>query len=81
MSDHLERGKMSRMEVTIPDGSTRSDYRTAHHRAGDPGYKRFIPKTCYECWQQGLSAQEAWGRTPTAPDQDWSQEVTHGPGI
>ena len=67
---HLSKAEfMSRREEW--DGvTTRYDYRTAHHRAGDSGYQTLLPETCAECHRQEASAKEA-GVTVTKPDEEW----------
>ena len=58
----------SKFEV-LSDGTIYYDYRTAHARVGDASYQVWLPATCYTCWQQALSAEEA-GFSQTAPDQE-----------
>ena len=73
---HIEyqTGFMSKHEESS-GGKTRSDYRTAHHRAGDPDYQKWIPEACTACRKQELTAEEAGFPTPSRPDQ----EVRHDP--
>jgi len=59
----------SAVETTYPDGTTRYDYRTAHHRAGDPDYQKAIPETCTKCEHQRLAAEEEGDPPPTKPDE------------
>jgi len=71
MAEHEELGA-STVEMEAGDGTTRTSHRAAHSRAGDPDNKVFLPATCWTCWKQELSAQEAIGRSPTRPDEEWS---------
>jgi len=72
---HLgDEGAMSHKEYFSDAVGLREDYRTAHRRAGDTGYQTFLPETCYECWQQKLSIEEAYQVTPTEPDQEITDE-------
>ena len=70
MHDQYQTGFMSKHEARYADGTTRSDYRTAHHGAGDPGYQTWLPETCTKCWQQLEAAQQNGSPVPTAPDQE-----------
>ncbi len=60
---------MSRSEV-LEDGVTRVDYRTAHKRAGDPDYERYLPADCRACYHQAQEAEEAGWDPPKAPDAE-----------
>ncbi len=42
-------------------GVTRYNPEVAHERAGDPGYTYRIPESCFLCWAQEISEEEAFG--------------------
>ena len=62
----------SKFEV-LDNGVTYMDYKTAHTRVGDPLCTTWLPESCYKCWQQKLSAEEA-GWFPTRPDQEMTDD-------
>ena len=68
---HKTDGLQSKMEIGGPDAVVRSDYHTAHNRAGDPAYKKPLPETCFKCWEQAQRAKEAGQPPPKAPDEEW----------
>ena len=44
---------------TLEDGISRYDPKTAHTRAGDPGYEVRLPETCGACRAQELAWEAA----------------------
>ena len=61
----------SQMEMMLADGTILTDYKTAHHRAGDPSYQTLLPETCSKCRKQKAEAVEAARPEPTRPDEAW----------
>jgi len=60
----------SRMDMELVDGTSLSDYHTAHNRAGDPSYQTFLPEACVKCFRQAQIAQDAGLEVPTSPDEE-----------
>ena len=60
----------SRSEVMSSDGEVLYDYRAAHSRVDDAGYKLFLPTSCFKCRRQLDIATEAGRAPPTIPDQE-----------
>ena len=54
-------GLSSKFETTgvIEDGLTWTDPETAHTAAGDPGYTRRLPSSCWHCKTEEIAQAEA----------------------
>jgi len=59
----------SAMELRT-DGHNLYDYRTAHHRAGDPDYQTTLPETCVKCHRQAEIFETAGLDAPTKVDEE-----------
>ena len=53
---HGIRPAQSKVEV-LTDGIRRFDLETAHTRAGDQSYQKWLPGDCYACEAQALAEQ------------------------
>ena len=51
--------RQSRVEVLSDGGHSRTDPKTAHAAAGDPGYTRSIPESCLLCEATAVAQAQA----------------------
>jgi len=68
--EHVPLDGGSTVEIET-DAGTRTTYREAHSRVGDPDYQKFIPERCWTCHTQNESKKEALGVPATKVDEEW----------